>query len=287
MMKMNSRGFLLTLILVLLPVCGWGQGKIFTKKARLSDFMTRTTKVVMSGNPILDAALSEEVKTRWRISPFEFCTLSEYESIKNDPSYYFLCLQEYTPRKETKPGLTFLVLKKGGNPNEKQSLDAAFEVISIPFADTGESTGREYTYIPAFIDIIQRFVENALVSEAAVYMGLNAVTGYPLKKAGRKIYITEQDLSEKVDSTKKAKLFGKNVILTDTHTADSVFLSGATDALVSVVMAPTGLSRSATSYQMLISADTHELYYYSTHPFKGTKKSGFRPYDLFMIKHWQ
>ena len=36
-----------------------GQGRIYTRKARLADFQTKTTKVVLSGDNLLDIALLE------------------------------------------------------------------------------------------------------------------------------------------------------------------------------------------------------------------------------------
>ena len=60
----------------------YGQAKITTRKIRLSDFPTKTTKVVLAGNEILNTALREEVSRRWMASPYEFCTLEEYEANK-------------------------------------------------------------------------------------------------------------------------------------------------------------------------------------------------------------
>ena len=66
--------------------------QMYTRKARLEDFPTRTLKVVAGGNSFLELSLKEEISSRWRVSPFEFCTVGEYESLKEDNGYYFLHL---------------------------------------------------------------------------------------------------------------------------------------------------------------------------------------------------
>ena len=50
---------LLLLCLVLLPSICLGQAKIYTKKVRLSDFPTKTTKIVLTGNDLLDSPLGQ------------------------------------------------------------------------------------------------------------------------------------------------------------------------------------------------------------------------------------
>jgi hypothetical protein len=66
------------------------QGNVTTRKYRFSDFTDKITKVVMTGGEILDGALRQEVVDGWTVSPFEFCSAAEYESLKRSDAYYFL-----------------------------------------------------------------------------------------------------------------------------------------------------------------------------------------------------
>ena len=60
------------------PVSGQAkQAKIQTRKVKLSDFTTKTTKVVLSGGALFDDALQEEMARRWLVSPYEFCSVAE------------------------------------------------------------------------------------------------------------------------------------------------------------------------------------------------------------------
>ena len=82
--------YILLIAIVLIPAICSAQAKVYTKKVKLSDFPTKTTKVVLTGNDMLDNPLKNEVARRWHISPYEFCTIAEYDSIKTSPDYYFL-----------------------------------------------------------------------------------------------------------------------------------------------------------------------------------------------------
>ena len=88
------------------------QAQINTKKVKIGDFTQKTTKVVLNGNPFMDGALKEEVSARWRVSPFEFCTLEEFDKIKTSEDYYFLPMVKGPFRKEAEPGIQFITLVK-------------------------------------------------------------------------------------------------------------------------------------------------------------------------------
>ena len=75
------------IISLLLPLLAGAQAQINTKKVKISDFTQKVTKVVLNGNEFFDITFQEEVTARWRISPYEFCTLEEFEQLKNDENY--------------------------------------------------------------------------------------------------------------------------------------------------------------------------------------------------------
>lgn len=227
---MKSRLRHLFLILALLAAChaAAGQGKVYTRKMRLADFPTRTTKIVLAGNSFLELALREEISVRWHISPFEFCTPEEYARIRNSSAWYFLTLAQ-------EEGLSYLILEKGGLPDEKDHLKKPFEVVRMPIASADDPTGRELVFMGAFLDILQQFVEEAMTSDKTAYGGLSATGSLSLK--GRTVYL-------------------------DPDAADEAFLREEPDALSGLVIAPGVSGAGKFCYKMLISAGTHELFLY-------------------------
>ena len=166
-MKRRLTHLFLTLLLLAAALPVSGQGKIYTRKMRLADFPTKTTKIVLEGHSFLELALREEIAVHWRISPFEFCDLEEYGRLRNSSSYYFLTLAQ-------EAGLAYLILEKGGKPDEEDHLKKPFEVIRMPIASVDNPTGRELVFMGAFIDIIQRFTEAAMTSDKVAYGGLES-----------------------------------------------------------------------------------------------------------------
>ena len=61
---------LIILAVALIPVIAGAQAQIHTKKVKISDFTEKITKVVLTGNDFYDLSLQEEVKARWRVSPY-------------------------------------------------------------------------------------------------------------------------------------------------------------------------------------------------------------------------
>ena len=245
---MKTRLLHLFLVLSLLSVSlsAAGQGKIYTRKVRLGDFPTRTTKVVLAGNSILELALREEIAVHWRISPYEFCSPEEYTSLRTSNDHYFLNLAH-------DEGIAFLILSKGGKDDEKESLKKPFEVVRVPIANYEDPSGRELVLMGAFLDIIQAFVEEAMVSDRTAYSGLSAANGNQLR--GKVLYL-------------------------DPDRADEACLQQEPDALVGITIAPTQISFNTVCYKMLIAADTHELFYYDKARYKGPLDGRFTDAEI-------
>ena len=113
------RKYTIIAIALLLPLLAAAQAQIDTKKVKISDFTQKVTKIVLTGNQFYDICLQDEVSTKWHVSPYEFCSMAEFEKMKSDDNYYFLLTTKGQFKKETEPGLTFLTLVKGGNNSEK------------------------------------------------------------------------------------------------------------------------------------------------------------------------
>ena len=264
---------------LIMPFMAGAQAQITTKKVKIEDFTQKVTKVVLSGNPFYETSFKDEIAARWRISPYEFCTLEEFESLKGNDSYYFLILTQGQFRKETAPGLQFISLVKGGEGADK-GIGNMLEVVSLPFASAEYPSGRELIFIPAFLDIIQNHTLEAMENDFNAYGGLSN-TAQKLDKAGNMtIVISEDDLNSLVTETMPAEALEKDMIITDEDEADSYMLDDVAGTLVSYVVAPSEPVKGSYCYKMLIDAQTHELYYYRRHKISPKAGAGFLPEDI-------
>jgi hypothetical protein len=261
---------------LIMPLMAGAQAQITTKKVKIEDFTQKVTKVVLNGNPFYDTSFKDEVAARWRISPYEFCTLEEFEGLKGNDSYYFLILTQGQFRKETAPGLQFISLVKGGQGADK-GIGDMLEVVSLPFASAEYPSGRELIFLPAFLDIIQNHTLEAMENDFNAYGGLSN-TAQKLGKAGNMdIVISEDDLNSLVS---KEMTDSEGMTVTDEDDADSYMLDEVSGTLVSYVVAPSEPVKGSFCYKMLIDAQTHELYYYRKHKISPKAGVGFLPEDI-------
>lgn len=265
---------------VLLPVLTWGQAQINTKKVKIGDFTQKITKVVLSGNEFIDTAFKDEVTARWRISPYEFCTLEEFNNMKNSDEYYFLIITNGQFKKDLSPTIQFMTLIKGGKGSD-QGIDGMLEIVSLPVASAQFPSGREITYIPAFLDIIQDYTLDSMEKDANAYGGLTNYTANIVRSEDMKIAFSKDDLAVSLDSLEEGTdSFGKDMLIMEEEEVDALMAEGAVGTIVSYVVAPFEPQNGMYCYKMLIDTQNHKLYYYKRHKITDKAGPGFLKDDL-------
>ncbi|MBO5979706.1 MAG: hypothetical protein J6Q12_04675 [Bacteroidales bacterium] len=254
---------------ILIPMLASAQAQIETKKVKISDFTQKITKVVLHGNEFYDAILKEEIALRWRISPYEFCTLEEFEELKTNSQYYFLITTLGQFKKETAPGIQFLSLVKGGK-GAKKGVGEMLEVASLPYASVEYPSGRELVFLPALLDIIQNHTLKSMDSDFDGYVGMSRNTKNMQQAQQMKIVFFEDEINKEVDRVMRAS--DERFVMADEDEADQYLIDNAPNTLVSYMVAPTEPVNGSYCYKLLINAETHELYFYRRH--KITEKYG-------------
>lgn len=274
---------LLLLLLTFLAVSAMsfdasGQARINTKKLKIADITTHTTKIVLGGNEMTDSALKSEVTARWRVSPYEFCDAEEYRKIKEDPNYYFLIIARSNERRYD--GMLTLTLMKGGKYGAEDPQKRPVEVASLPLSASGFPSGREITYLPALLDILQDYVSKAVLSDRAGYTGFDIYARNIHRIGHKRVYMSEDDIVPELDEVTKRQCFGEDFVLTDEAEVDREFTNSSYNTLVSYVVAPFDPQNGSWCYKMLIDAETHQLYWFGHHRISPRKWAGFLAKDI-------
>jgi hypothetical protein len=272
-MKMKRLTLFLTLLCTGMVL--FAQGKVTTRKHLFADFSDKITKVVMSGNDIIDGVLRQEVVDLWTVSPFEFCSPAEYESLKKSDTYYFLLVTAGQAKGEEAPMVRFLTLEKGG-AESGDNIPLRTEVISLPLCPVEGGSGRELVFLPALVKGVQDFAAQAMESEKTAYSGMPWFNGNFDRKGGiKRIYLAREDISESVTGKDKAKYLDEDIILCDEDEADKAYTDKTYNALVSYTV-----SAGTWSYKMLIDAGTDTLFYIRKHKVNAKNAAGFLAEDL-------
>ena len=223
------RIFLLTLAVLLVPVAGWGQKRIYTRSYMIQDFKSKTTKVVLDKSIPFSQALRQEITTLWTVSPYEFCTKEDYEKQKKNPDCYYL-------HPEANKGIYYLVLSRGGNENDDSAVKRPVEVGSMPIEGLQDNSGKGSVYMPAYISLIQDFVEGAITSEAKAYRGVASL---------------------------KKRMPSDTDVYTDPEEAREAFQYQYENAAVQVIITPDGKLTSKPRYKLVLGTLNYELFSYA------------------------
>ena len=278
------RKLFIMLAVALLPLMAGAQAQINTKKVKISDFTEKITKVVLTGNDFYDIVLQDEVKARWRVSPYEFCTWEEFQRDRNSSDFYFLLTTSSQFKKESEPGLDLLSLVKGGTG---ATINSMLEVVFIPFAPAEDPSGREMVFLPAFLDIIQKHALMSMEKDTDGYIGLSNNSMNIAKAKNMEFVFSEDDLSSEITREFRDLNFDSDMVITDEDSADDYMLENAPNTLVSYVVAPTDAQPGSFCYKMLINSETHELYYFRRHRITKKFGPGFLAEDIRRINSYR
>lgn len=266
---------------LLLTTDALGQAQITTRREKLKDFTSKTTKVVLTGDEFLDEAVKESVAATWTVSPYEFCSNEEFQNLKGNADFYFLMVVKGQFRRESEPGIDMLTLVKGGEGADK-SINDMFEVVSFPLRSTEDPSGREFVLLPAFLKIIQEHTTSLTDTEMKAYSNIGAKDSKRLRI--KRIFFWSEDFAPQVDEQTKRSLDEDILIKENEDEVDEIFSEGTFNTVVSYVVAPSEPVNGSICYKMLIGSDNHELYYFKKHKITAKSGKGFLSSDIKSIK---
>lgn len=266
---------------LLLTTDALGHAQITTRREKLKDFTSKTTKVVLTGDEFLDEAVKESVAATWTVSPYEFCSNEEFQNLKGNADFYFLMVVKGQFRRESEPGIDMLTLVKGGEGADK-SINDMFEVVSFPLRSTEDPSGREFVLLPAFLKIIQEHTTSLTDTEMKAYSNIGAKDSKKLRI--KRIFFWAEDFAPQVDEQTKRSLDEDILIKEDEDEVDEIFSEGTFNTVVSYVVAPSEPVNGSICYKMLIGSDNHELYYFKKHKITAKSGKGFLSSDIKSIK---
>ena len=257
----------------------YGQ-EIFGKaKNNFRNFAGKTTMVVANSTDFTDLSIVDAVKSGWKISPFEICTLSEFEKLKTDTSYYFLMRVDGKFKNEGEAKIEYLTLVKGG-PESKKGISKMYEIATLPLQAIGDESGEAFFFIPAYIDIIQSHIINVGSEILKAYVGNSFYTNRIDNAGDKKIIFDKEDLGFELDPAEADTLFRKKVTIGDESTVEKAILESAAETLVGFTISPKGNSSGSYSYKLIIDAETHDLLFFRRHKISGRLPKGFTKEDI-------
>lgn len=242
------------------------------------DLPARVTKVVLAGdNSMADLIFKNAIEKGWNISPFEFCDYEEFDRLKCDTNYYFLLRVDVEPKKAG-VDMEFMTYIKGSE-KAVDGIEKMPELISLPMFDKEDKTGRVFTYMPAYVNIMQNYLQKIVDGKIYPELRRSIKTNDIEKAADRRILFCKEDLAYDY-TVNTPDIFSGHAEVVSYDVAENAIVNGMAGSLVSLVVSPSEPVKGAHCYKMLISTDTYELYYYQKHKITRKKGIGFIKRDI-------
>ena len=230
---MKKTLFALCVACAMIDLSAFGQtaAQVYTTRHEIADFMEKTTKFVLTGNIFYDKVLRDAVDTRWEISPYEFCTYGEYQTLKGKPEYYFVVTNISKYPGEEGSGIRVLDAFKTGT-------DHNINIVTVPVGNAEELSEQNVYFFPILVEFMQEFIRKATERDSYAYGNLATLASF-----------------NKIPRTAE--------IITDSSKIIEAMESADPDKVVVYDICPSNPTYGVShSYKMYIGCSDHTLYMY-------------------------
>jgi hypothetical protein len=276
-MKTNSLAILMLFSSILLA----GQAP-FPNKEEIKQFTASKTCVVLEDDQFssYNSFIKAAVKAFWKITPYEFIEISEFNVRRLNPQYSFIVLTQTNFEKDKTNGLfNFINLLQGKDVNKLGEMP---EICAIPLSFAGVDD-LEYGYkLGAILSFMQKHAQ--MISDDPSLTGrkyLKYYNKYIPDVQKKTILVKQEDLVPEIATIDKIKAIYNNKI--DIVTEDDIVKAIENRTPNTVILhkvGPVGDRNSGYCFKMLIGTDDANMYYYNQHMIDKANPNGLLPADL-------
>jgi hypothetical protein len=275
------RTLLFTFNLLFLTLILTGQAP-FPDKDEIKQFEASKTCVVLEDDPFssYNIYIKEAVKACWKITPYEFITVKEFNVRRLSPAYSFIVITQTNFDMDRSHGLyNFLNLLQGKDVDKLSEMP---EICAIPLSFAGVND-LVYSYkLGALVSFMQKHAQK--ISEDPSLSLRKYLKYYNKNIPGIKnktILVEQDDLTPEISTIKKIRNFYSSSIeiVTDDEIIKAIE-NKTPDTVILHKVGPMGDRDSGYCFIMLIGTDDSELYYYNLHLIDKANPNGLLAADL-------
>jgi len=254
----------------------------FPSKDEIKQFEASKTCIVLEDDPLsaYNSYMKDAVKAFWKITPFEFIEVSEFNVRREKPEYSFIVLTQTNFEKDKANGLfNFINLLQGKDVN---NLGQMPEICAIPLSFAGEDD-LEYGFkLGAILNFMQKHAQ--MIAADPSLTGRKYLKYYNRFNPdvnSKTILVKKEDLSSDISSIDKIRAIysGKIEIVPEEEIMKAIE-SRATNTVILHKVGPSGQKNTGYCFKMLIGTDDANMYYYHQHVIDKSNPDGLLPADL-------
>jgi hypothetical protein len=277
---MKKSNFLSALFL-LVPLMITGQAP-FPNKDEIKQFTSSKTCVVMEEDPfsVYNTYIKKAVQTYWKITPYEFIEVSEFNVRRYKPEYSFITLTQTNFSKDkSNEVFNFVNLLQG---KKVLKLGDMPEICAIPLSFAGEDDF-DYSYkLGAVLRFMQKHAQ--MISDDPSLTGRKYLKYYNKnipQVINKTILVKQEDLVPEISTIDKIKAIYDNKIQIVTEDEIIKAIENKTpNTLILHKVGPVGNKETGYCFKMLIGTDDSDMYYYNQHTIDKNNPNGLLPADL-------
>ena len=254
----------------------------FPSKDEIKQFNSSKTCVVLEDDPFssYNSYIQEAVKACWKITPYEFITVRDFNVRRLNPAYSFIVLTQTNFDKDKSHGLyNFINLLQGKNVNKLAEMP---EICAIPLSFAGVND-IEYSFkLDPILSFMQKHAQ--MISEDPS-LTLRKYLKYYNKNIpdirDKTILLEQEDLTTEVSTIDKIKkIYSNNIEIVTAEDIIKAIENKTPNTVILHKVGPKGDRRSGYCFIMLIGINDSEMYYYNLHMIDKANPNGLLPEDL-------
>lgn len=255
----------------------------FPDKTEIKQFSVSKTCVVLEDDPFssFNAYIKEAMEQFWKVTPYEFIEISEFNVRREKPEYSFIVLTETNFEKDRSNSVfNFINLLQGKKVNKLGELP---EICAVPLSFAGEED-LEYGYkLGAILSFMQKHA--MLIMDDPSKTGRKYLKFYNEnvpRLTEKTILVKQEDLSADIATIERIKVIYSNNIQIVPEDAIIKAIGDKTPGTVILhKVGPVGENQNqGYCFKMLIGTDDAEMYYYNMHTIDKSNPNGLLPSDL-------
>lgn len=253
----------------------------FPSKDEIKQFMASKTCVVLESDPFsyYNKYITDAVKSFWKITPYEFIDVKEFNLRKLKPAYSFIVLTETNFDKDKSSLFNFINLLQG---KKVDKLGEMPEICAIPLSFAGEND-ISYSYkLGVILAFMQKHAQ--MISDDPSLTGRKYLKYYNknVPEVSKKtILVEEEDLAPEISTIESIrKIYPHDVkIVTEDEIMEAI-AKKSPNTLILHKVGPVGERKTGYCFKMLIGVDDAEMYYYNQHMVDSRNPNGLLESDL-------
>jgi hypothetical protein len=275
------RTLLLTISFVFFTLLLTGQAP-FPSNDEIEQFKASKTCVVLEDDPFsaYNDFIKEAVEAHWKITPYEFITVKDFNVRRLNPAYSFIVLTQTNFDKDKSHGLyNFINLLQGKDVNKLAEMP---EICAIPLSFAGVN---DFEYSYKLSPILLFIQKHAQMISADPTLTLRKYLKYYNKNIpaikDKTILVEKEDLSPEISTIERIrKIYTSKIEIVKNEDIIQAIENKTPNTVIVHKVGPKGDRASGYCFVMLLGIDDAEMYYYNLHMVDRANPNGLLPEDL-------